>query len=83
MSTARLARISARRPWFVLVTWLILLVLAGVAATGLGDAFTTEGNFTNKPESVRADELLSQRLRGNQDQPVTETLVIRLETSTP
>ena len=57
-STAGLARISARRPWLVVAAWVVLLVLAGVAATGLGDAFTTEANFTNKPESVRADDLL-------------------------
>ena len=57
-STAGLARVSARRPWFVVAVWVVLLVLAGVAATGLGDAFTTEADFTNQPESVRADDLL-------------------------
>lgn len=52
LTTATIARFSARRPWYVLATWLILLILAGVASTGLGDAFTTESDFTNNPESV-------------------------------
>ena len=82
LSTAGLARASARRPWLVVGAWIVLLVLAGVAATGLGDAFTTEGNFTNKPESVRAEELLEERLRGGQEHPVTETVVVHSDTVT-
>src|SRR5829696_6037614 len=81
-STAGLARISARRPWFVVAAWIVLLIFAGVASTGLGDAFSTEGNFTGKPESVRADDLLTQRLRGGQDESLTETVLVRSETST-
>jgi RND superfamily putative drug exporter len=81
-STAALARISARRPWFVLTTWVLLLVLAGLAAGGLKDAFTTTATFTNRPESVRADDLLKQRLNGGQDQPLTETVILRSESLT-
>jgi RND superfamily putative drug exporter len=81
-STAVLARLSARHPWRVIAIWIVLLVLAGVAATGLGDALTTEGNFTNKPESIRADDLLKQRMRGGQDPPVTETVIVHSDTST-
>jgi RND superfamily putative drug exporter len=82
LSTAGLARISARRPWLVVAAWVVLLVLAGVAATGIGDAFSTEGNFTGKPESVRADDLLAQRMRGGQGDPLTETILVRSETLT-
>jgi hypothetical protein len=53
LSTSSLARVSGRRPWFVV--WIVLLVRAGVAATGLGDAFSIRSNFTGEPESVRAD----------------------------
>jgi putative drug exporter of the RND superfamily len=80
-STAGLARVSARRPWYVLAMWLVLLVLAGVAATGLGDAFKSESEFTNQPESVRADDLLLERLRVGQDQPVTENVIVHSETA--
>ena len=82
LSTAGLARVSARHPWFVVAIWCVLLVLAGVAATGLGDALTTEGDFTNRPESVRADDLLTERLRGGADQPVTETVIVHSDTAT-
>ncbi len=81
-STAGLARISARRPWHVVACWLLLLVLAGVAATGLGDAFTTQSDFTNNPESVRAGDMLNQRMRDGDGEPVTETIVIRSEALT-
>jgi RND superfamily putative drug exporter len=82
LTTAGLARISARCPWFVIATWCVLLVLAGFAATGLGDAFTNEGDFSNNPESVRGQDLLKERLRGGEDQPVTETVLVRSETAT-
>src|SRR3712207_2538535 len=80
LSTAGLARASARRPWVVLVGWVVILVLAGVAATGLGDAFTTDANFTNRPESVHADELVEARLRG--PRPVTETVLVHADAAT-
>jgi len=81
-STAGLARISARHPWYIVAIWIGLIILAVGAATGLGDALTTEGDFTNQPESVRADNLLKERLRGGQDQPVTETVIVRSESVT-
>jgi RND superfamily putative drug exporter len=77
LSPGHLARISARRPWWVLTVWLVLLILAGFAATGLGDAFTTESDFTNNPESVRADALLDTRLRTGGEEHPTETIIVR------
>ncbi len=80
LSTAGLARISARKPWLVVGLWVVLLVLAGIAQGGLKDVVTTEQTFTNNPESVRATELLEERLRG--PKPVTETVIVRSETGT-
>ena len=82
ISTAGFARVSARHPWRVIASWILILLLAGIASTGLGDALTTEGDFTNEPESVRADDLLKERLRGGQDHPVTETVIVRSQTAT-
>src|SRR4051794_20953180 len=82
VSTADLARVCARRPWRVLVLWLVLLILAGVAGTGLSDAFTEQGDFTNKPESVRGDDLLKARMRGGADEAVTETVIVHSDNST-
>ena len=82
LSTAGLARVSARRPWIVVATWIVLLGLAVGAAIGLGDTFTTDSTFTNQPESVRADHLLAQRMRGGEGDPLTETILIRSESLT-
>ncbi|MDP9469297.1 MAG: MMPL family transporter [Chloroflexota bacterium] len=80
LSTAGLARISARKPWLVVGLWVVLLVLAGIAQSGLKDVVTTEQTFTNNPEAVRATELLEERLRG--PKPVSETVIVRSETTT-
>lgn len=41
LSTERLARASAERPWIVIAAWAAVLVLAGVLiVTLLGDALT-------------------------------------------
>ena len=59
-----LARGSARRPWLTLGVWIVLLGSAGfVASQLLGDALTTDFDFTNEPESVRAQQLIEDRLR--------------------
>jgi RND superfamily putative drug exporter len=82
-STAHLARISARRPWTVVIAWVLVLVLSiGIAATSLGDAFTTDSDFTGNPESSRGDELVKERLYGGQDQPLSETVIVRSEAYT-
>jgi RND superfamily putative drug exporter len=71
LSTEQIARASARRPWIVLAIWAVLLVGGGFLATGLGDVTTTEFKFTTRPDSVVADDLLEERLRGpRQDQEI-------------
>ncbi len=82
MSTAGLARVSARRPWIVVAAWIVVLALAIVAASGLGDALTADGDFTNSPESVRGSDLIQERLRNGEEDPVNETIVVRSETLT-
>jgi RND superfamily putative drug exporter len=79
-STEALARLSARRPWRTIGVWLVLLVLAGVAASTLGDALTTEMRQLNNPESQTGETLLEDSLRG--PQPISETIIVRSETAT-
>ncbi len=62
--TEQLARASARRPWIVVGLWVVLFLAGGYLASGVGDVLTTEFALTNEPESVRADQLLEERLRG-------------------
>jgi putative drug exporter of the RND superfamily len=79
LSTAGIARISARHPWRVLALWAVLLAFAVVTAPTLGDALTTEGSFLSNPDSKRGVELLEERFRG--PDPITETIIVRSETA--
>lgn len=49
--TARLARISAARPWRMVAAWVFVLVLAIVVMGVIGTNTTSEIRFTNDPES--------------------------------
>jgi uncharacterized membrane protein YdfJ with MMPL/SSD domain len=58
LSTERLARASAARPKLTLAAWLAAFLAAGAAiAILLGSSLTTDDDFTNRPESQRADEI--------------------------
>lgn len=81
LSTAGLARLSARRPWFVVGIWLVILVLAIVStASSLSDALTTEAKFLNNPESVRGFDLLKARM--GIDNPLAETVIVTSRSKT-
>lgn len=70
-----LARGSARRPWATLGVWIVLLVGAGfVMSQLLGDALTSDFDFTNEPEAVRARQLIEDRLRG--PETLSETYIL-------
>src|SRR5919106_622657 len=65
LSTESLARWAGMHPWRTLVVWVVALLVAGVlSAQFLGDALTTDTDFTNDPEAKRAAGLLEERLRG-------------------
>ena len=65
LSTESLARSAGRHPWRTLVVWVVALITAGVLSSQfLGDALTTDTDFTNEPEAKRAATLLEERLRG-------------------
>ena len=54
-STQALASMSARHPWRIIGSWIVVAALAVVAIGGLlGGSLTTEGKPTNNPESERA-----------------------------
>jgi putative drug exporter of the RND superfamily len=78
LSTESLARAAGRRPWRTLVVWVVALLASGLLSSQfLGDALTTDTDFTNEPEAKRAASLLEERLRGpDQD---TEFVVVTSE----
>ena len=58
LSTERLARASAARPKLTLTAWLAAFLAAGAAiALLLGSSLTTDDDFTNRPESQRAEAI--------------------------
>ncbi|MGH2788500.1 MAG: MMPL family transporter [Actinomycetota bacterium] len=79
-STQSLARSAGRHPWRTLVVWVVALITAAVlSAQLLGDALTTDTDFTNEPEAKRAAGLLEERLRGpNED---VEFVVVTAEST--
>ncbi|MGH9175332.1 MAG: MMPL family transporter, partial [Vicinamibacterales bacterium] len=81
LSPERLADLSARRPWRVIGVWLVVLAICGALAAGVNDLLATNWSFTSSPESVRADALLEERLRGAPE-PLTETVVVTSSTLT-
>ena len=73
-STERLARASASRPKLTLVAWLGAFLAAGVAiAMLLGSSLTTDDDFTNRPESKRAQQIIDAAFPVSQRRDVFDT----------
>ncbi len=80
LNTETLARASSRRPWTTVGLWIVVLGVAVMLSSALlGDALTTDIDFTDQPEAKRAAQLVEDRLR-----PVafTEIIVVESETVT-
>src|SRR4029079_9908609 len=75
---ARLARASAAHPWRVLGVWIIALIFGVAFSRQLSTVLASEVTFTSEPESVTADRLLEERLRGRR--PVTDTVIVTSDT---
>src|SRR3989344_4695455 len=76
MGVEKLANLCARKPWWTVLFWLILMVVSGfVVFKFLGEALTTEQRISVEIESEKAEKLLADRL-GIDDQ-VTELVIIK------
>lgn len=80
LSSATLARTSARHPWRVILLWLLILALALVAARDLDGALSTSASFTNDPDSAIGAALIEERLGG--PEPFTESVIVRSDALT-
>ena len=82
-STRGLAAASARHPWRVLAGWLAVVVAAVVAIVALlGGSLTTEGQPTNDPQSLRAEDVLFEAFPPDPQRTSSDILVIRSEQHT-
>jgi len=80
LTTESLARASSRRPWVTLGVWVAIIAAAVVLTSQfLGDALTTEIAFTNRPEAVRAAEVVEDRFG---KEGVTEIFIVSSESAT-
>lgn len=75
---------AARFAWQFVAVWIVVLVLAGYATTRyLGDALTTSQEFTSKPESQIAGELLGEHFgKAGSAEPTEFVLVHALKNDT-
>ncbi len=79
--TGRLARTAARRPWLTLVAWLVLVVGAVVAISGLGNVLTQEQEILVEIEAQRAQDLIDQAHRdAGADTAIQEYVLVMSET---
>ena len=80
LNTKTLARASSRRPWLTIGLWVLLIALAGFASSRwLGDALTSDIDFTNRPEAKRAAELVEERFG---KQGMTELILLSSDSDT-
>src|SRR5919106_954589 len=79
-STESLARTAGSHPWRTLIVWVLALIAAGLLSSQfLGEALTTDTDFTNEPEAKRTAGLLEERLRGPNEG--TEFVVVTAEST--
>ena len=63
--TQRLALVCARRPWWTIAAWLVVLVAAASVYLAWGDVFTSSSKFLNEPDSKKAVDLVQQHGGGS------------------
>ena len=77
--TGRLAASAAAHPWRYIMVWLLILVVAGFFAMGIGDVLTDQGDLAVATESSRADDLIAEHFKEEAD-PAREFVVVESET---
>ena len=76
ISTANLARRGARRPWPVVIAWIVLLVVFGAIQGIFPLQSTTDVTLLNNPESVQGWDLLTEHgIR--EERTGAETVIVR------
>jgi RND superfamily putative drug exporter len=71
-----IARASSRHPWRTIGVWLVLIVAMGAVSSALlADVLTQDIQFTNRPESVQAQDILDTKF-GQSRTEDTEFLIV-------
>jgi uncharacterized membrane protein YdfJ with MMPL/SSD domain len=75
LSTERLARACATRPWRTVGVWVLALVLAIATIVALLD-LTTEGELTSNPESERGYEAIGRHIPPDPNEEYVNELIL-------
>src|SRR5437867_647755 len=77
-----IARASSRHPWRTIGVWLVLIAAMGALSSKyLADVLTQDIQFTNSPESVKAQNVLDEKF-GQSRTEDTELLIVHSDTYT-
>src|SRR5438445_6096607 len=83
LNTATVARASSRHPWRTLVVWLVAIVAMGALSSSLlAGVLTQDIAFTNKPESVRAQDVIDQKFTTGTKPDSTEFFIVQSDSLT-
>ncbi len=78
-----LARASSRHPWRVIGIWgALFVVMIGVSASLLGGVLTNDISFTNRPESIQAQEIIDSKFATAQVGKSTEFVIVQSDSLT-
>ena len=81
-----LARASSRRPWMVVIGWvMVVAVMGGLSSKLLAGVLSNNIAFTNSPESVRAQDVIDQKFLGialGVEPPDTEFVIVQSANTT-
>jgi RND superfamily putative drug exporter len=78
-----LARASSRHPWRVIAIWGVLFfAMVGVSSTLLSGVLTSDISFTNKPESIKAQNIIDTQFSTAQVGKSTEYVIVRSDSLT-
>ncbi len=78
-----LARASSRHPWRVIGIWGVLfVVMIGVSSTLLSGVLNNDISFTNKPESIKAQDVIDSQFTAAQLGASTEYVIVHSDSLT-
>jgi len=80
--TGKLARIAARNPWKIVAVWIIVLVIGVATMATNGNRFSMNEEFRIDLESRVANDLITERLNGGEEDPAQERVIVSSESLT-
>jgi len=78
-----IARASSRHPWRTIGVWLVVIVAMGaISSQLLGGVLNQDIAFTNRPESVQAQDVIDERFGNGTEVDSTEFVIVQSDSLT-